>query len=135
MKNELVVEFIIFSKNINYMEISKILGLNYDSFCEIWWKMNDSAIWANNDYYIWSKKISSLDSEDINLYLEKVYELLSVKISKLLLLKKKWCEFQISIIKYNRESSFWGEVINSKYISFLWKIWANLNFDLYCLNN
>jgi len=134
--NKLIIDFSIFSNKYSYLFITDFLWVKYDDFCKKWWKINNNEKWAINEQYIWIKK-SWLNETNNNLdnHLEKLFIILFPIKEKLLQLKEKWFEFQLSIVSYNYWKPNPWYHIESKYIQFLWEIWASIDSDIYCLGD
>jgi hypothetical protein len=131
--NEIIVDFSVFSNEISYTEINNILWLKCDSFSEKWWRINNSEKWAINDQNIWIiQSWVNKNVEDLELHIDALYKILIPIKEKLVKLWKKWCEFTLSIIRYSNDVNPCG-YIESKYIKFLWELWADLDLDIYCL--
>lgn len=133
--NKLIVEFCIFSKNIHYDEITSILWLHYDEYCEKWWKMNDNKVWAINNEFIWVKNSwISKSEEDLEIHMKIFINIFSKYKEKLIKLKKLWCKFQLSIIYYYYWNNPWLH-INSDWLNIFSDLWIDIDFDIYSLWN
>ncbi len=128
--NRLIVDMSIFSKEITYNEINNYLSMQYDSYCNKWWKMNDRKIGATNDEYIWLKKSWINESEeDLNIHLEKLYYQFASFETKLSELEKKWCTFQISINYYCSWHTL-GMNIESDILKKINNLWIKISIDI-----
>ncbi len=132
---ELYIDFSIFSEKYWNSFINDFLWIKYDDFCEKWWKINNNTKWAVNNEYIWIKKSwINHKIDEIDTHLDALFKILFPLKDKLLQLKEKWFDFQLSIVIYNYCKANPWYYIEPKYIEFLWKIWCSINNDIYCLN-